>query len=31
MSIFRTGLCLAARTVLATGLDLLGVSAPESM
>ena len=31
VSIFRTGLCLAARTVLATGLDLLGVSAPESM
>jgi len=28
---FRTGLCQACRTTLATGLELLGVSAPESM
>ena len=28
---FRTGLCVAARTTLAKGLELLGVSAPQSM
>jgi arginyl-tRNA synthetase len=28
---FRTGLCVAARTTLAEGLELLGVSAPQSM
>jgi len=28
---FRAGLCRAVRTTLATGLGLLGVSAPESM
>ncbi|HUK77575.1 MAG TPA: arginine--tRNA ligase [Thermoleophilia bacterium] len=28
---FRTGLCIAARTTLAKGLELLGVSAPQSM
>jgi len=28
---FRAGLCVAARSVLAAGLGLLGVSAPESM
>ena len=28
---FRTGLCLATRTTLAKGLELLGVSAPQSM
>ena len=28
---FRTGLCLATRTTLAKGLELLGVGAPESM
>jgi arginyl-tRNA synthetase len=28
---FRAGLCVATRSVLATGLGLLGVSAPESM
>jgi len=28
---FRTGLCVATRDTLATGLDLLGVAAPESM
>ncbi len=28
---FRAGLCVATRDVLATGLRLLGVSAPESM
>jgi arginyl-tRNA synthetase len=28
---FRAGLCRATRTAIATGLDLLGVSAPESM
>jgi arginyl-tRNA synthetase len=31
VSAFRAGLCVAARTVLAAGLGLLGVSAPESM
>ena len=31
VSAFRTGLCAASRQTLATGLDLLGVSAPESM
>jgi arginyl-tRNA synthetase len=31
VSAFRAGLCVAARTVLAAGLDLLGVSAPDSM
>ena len=28
---FRTGLCVATRTTLAKGLELLGVSAPQSM
>jgi len=28
---FRAGLCVATRTTLAKGLELLGVSAPESM
>jgi arginyl-tRNA synthetase len=28
---FRTGLCVATRTTLAKGLELLGVSAPRSM
>jgi arginyl-tRNA synthetase len=28
---FRTGLCVASRTTLAKGLELLGVSAPQSM
>jgi len=31
VSAFRTGLCVATRQTLARGLDLLGVSAPESM
>ena len=31
VSAFRTGLCAATRQTLARGLDLLGVSAPESM
>ena len=28
---FRAGLCVATRTTLAKGLELLGVSAPQSM
>jgi len=31
VSAFRSSLCSATRTTLATGLGLLGVSAPESM
>ena len=31
VSAFRAGLCVATRQTLARGLDLLGVSAPESM
>lgn len=31
VGVFRTALCLATRSVLAGGLGLLGVSAPESM
>ena len=31
VSAFRVGLCQASRRILATGLDLLGVSAPEQM
>jgi arginyl-tRNA synthetase len=31
VSAFRVGLCQASRSILATGLDLLGVSAPEKM
>lgn len=31
VSAFRVGLCRAAQRILATGLDLLGVSAPEQM
>jgi arginyl-tRNA synthetase len=31
VSAFRTGLCVATRQTLARGLDLLGVSAPDTM
>jgi arginyl-tRNA synthetase len=31
VSAFRVGLCRASQRILATGLDLLGVSAPEQM
>jgi len=31
VSTFRTGLCLATRQTLATGLELLGVEAPDAM
>ncbi len=31
VSAFRAGLCVATRNVLAAGLELLGVSAPEAM
>ena len=31
VAVFRAGLCVATRTTLAKGLELLGVSAPESM